>query len=509
MLSFLPSFYEDELLYSWFARYHIRSCNMSPKATMNDLFGTPSILAVPDLPTHLNEVYERTKHFDPPHVNEWIEQHTFYHYYTTFAKQDVKKKVYETMYDGKVRGSLHMITGVMASSITEYPYFRYCPYCAKEEMERYGENYWHLSHQLPSVLMCPKHETLLIASYVPFRGANKHTYTAAMSSLLPSHSKTPVYTQKTMKHLVHLANESMKMIQNRYRFTWEGIQKAYKYFLQKKRYATVNGKVDQQTLAEQFQHFYGEELLTLMQSPINAESESCWLKAITRKHRKVFHPIRHLLFISFLGETVDSFYQFASETYQPFGKGPYLCLNAAADHYLKPVIPTVKVTICTDTRRPVGTFACSCGFIYSRRGPDQTEDDLFKIGRIKQFGPVWQDKLSHLLHVDKLSYYATAKRLNVDIGTVKKYAKIKTKEISSFTETTHLLEEKQIRWLQLCKNNSNSTTTELRKLEPALYAWLYRHDKQWLHTHSPKTKRIQTTNNRVDWDERDRKLLKH
>ncbi|MDC3424331.1 TnsD family Tn7-like transposition protein [Aquibacillus sp. 3ASR75-11] len=219
-------------------------------------------------------------------------------------------------------------------------------------------------------------------------------------------------------------------------------------------------------------------------------------------------PIRHLLFISFLGEKVDSFYQFASESYQPFGKGPYLCLNAAAEHYFNPVIPTVKVTICTDTRRPVGTFTCSCGFSYSRRGPDQTEEDPYRIGRIKQFGPVWQDKLSYLLHVEKLSYYAAAKHLKVDIGTVKKYAGLKAKTLSNYSEPTDLLERKQDQWLQLCKDSPNLTTSKLRKQEPALYAWLYRHDKQWLHKYSPKTRRNQTTNTRVDWRERDRELLR-
>ncbi|MDC3424318.1 TnsD family transposase [Aquibacillus sp. 3ASR75-11] len=291
MLSFFPTLYEDELLYSWFARYHNRSCNISPKATMRDLFGTPSMLAVPDMPTHLNKVYDRTKHFDMPDVNKWIEKHTFYLYYTTFAKQDVKKKVYDAMRDGKGQGSIHMLTGVMASKITEFHYFRYCPCCVSEDIKRYGETYWHLSHQLPSVFVCPKHERLLLSSYVPFRGTNKHTYTGASTSILLSHKETSEYTHKTMKHLVYLTNESMKMIHNRYRLTWEVIQKAYKYLLQQMGFANVNGKVDQHTLGEQFQHFYGDELLTLLQSPINRDSESCWLKSITRKHRKAFHPI--------------------------------------------------------------------------------------------------------------------------------------------------------------------------------------------------------------------------
>lgn len=97
-------------------------------------------------------------------------------------------------------------------------------------------------------------------------------------------------------------------------------------------------------MAEQFTLFYGEEFLEAMQSSVDILSESCWLKSITRKHRKSFHPIRHLLLIYFLGEEIDTFYQYAHKEYKPFGEGPYFCLNPAAKHYKQRVIPNVKTT---------------------------------------------------------------------------------------------------------------------------------------------------------------------
>ena len=57
-----------------------------------------------------------------------------------------------------------------------------------------------------------------------------------------------------------------------------------------------------------------------MQSMLKSD-ESCWLKAITRKHRKSFHPIRHILLIYFLEESVDSISNYSQESYKPFGKG--------------------------------------------------------------------------------------------------------------------------------------------------------------------------------------------
>ncbi|MGF3105969.1 TniQ family protein [Rossellomorea sp. DUT-2] len=54
MLLWFPTPYPDELLYSVFARYHVRSGNTSPKITTEELFGTRSIRSVWDLPANLN-----------------------------------------------------------------------------------------------------------------------------------------------------------------------------------------------------------------------------------------------------------------------------------------------------------------------------------------------------------------------------------------------------------------------------------------------------------------------
>lgn len=508
MLSFFPPLYEDELLYSWFARYHVRSCNVSPKVTMKDLFGSANAIAVPDLPTHLDRLYERIKHFEIPEMNNWLDKHTLFRYYTTFAQASTRQAVFDAMIIGNRPGAIHMMTGIMASNVSEPLYFRYCRQCVEDDFKQNGETYWHVSQQLPGVLVCLKHDHTLQNSLVPFRGQNKHVYVPATRDNCNRQEKMPVFSEKTKSHLNRIAKDSIQLLNKDFQFTWQGIQQAYKYLLQKHGYATVTGSVDQKTLAEQFRLFYGEELLETLQSPVDPDNQSCWLKAITRKHRKAFHPIRHLLFIHLFNETLETFYQYASRMYQPFGDGPYVCLNAAADHYSQPVIPNVKVTICTDTRRPVGTFTCFCGFSYSRRGPDQTNKDRYKIGRIKNFGQVWEQKLQELVHVQKLSYHAAAKRLHVDIGTAKKYATRKKKENPDVSYNTQSLDKKRELWLQLQKDHPNVPVTKLRKVDYALYGWLYRHDKQWLLAHSPKMNKASPTNQRVNWIERDQKVLK-
>mgnify|MGYP000859432450 CR=1 FL=1 len=509
MLAYFPTLYEDELLYSWFARYHVHSVNVSPKQTMKDLFGTTSAVAVPDLPTQLMRVYGRISHFEIPSLRSLIWKHTLFRYYTAFQPESIREKVYQAMVTGNHPGAIHMMTGIAASVVKEWMFLRFCPTCFQEDVLNKGEPYWHISHQFPGVLTCLKHGDYLCDSTVRFRNTEKHEFVAATKDNCPSIFLQSSYSDKTKAYLNMIAGQSQKLVSSDFPFTFQGIQKAYQYLLKRKGFSNINGKVNQKKLAEQFQLFYGKELLYAVQSSVSYEDPNCWLKNITRKHQKSFHPVRHILLIYFLGESIETAYNYASKEFQPFGEAPYCCLNPAATHFKERVISDIQITICTDTRRPVGTFRCSCGFVYSRRGPDQDLEDLFKIGRIKQFGHVWESKLNQLVHVEKKSWYVVAKELQCDIGTIKEYAtRLPIEEVNIPSETIKEVETvKQTEWLDLLQTHPEKSVTQIRKMAPALYAWHYRNNREWLKNHSPRQETKAVISNRVDWTERDKKIL--
>lgn len=120
--------------------------------------------------------------------------------------------------------------------------------------------------------------------------------------------------------------------------------------------------------------------------------------------------------------TMPSVKSLEKQQYKPFGYGPWPCLNKASDHYLQSVVTDMKVTYGADVKKPIGTFKCSCGFVYARSGPDVTEHARYTVGRIKAFGPVWESRLKELAE-EKLTLRETARLLGVDPNTVKKYAK--------------------------------------------------------------------------------------
>jgi len=519
MMPFFPTPYPDELLYSVLARYHIRSGNISFKATIEDAFGTKNVTAVVELPSNLNALISNLPLNSEYTVDYLIDNHTLFPFYTAFLPPQRTQWVKNNMMKRNGKG-IYGKTGIMASSIVSNRYFRFCPLCNQEDKERYGELYWHRIHQIPGVLICPKHWVMLCNSTVPIKGHNKHQYVAASEENCSKSDNKLAYSEKTISHLKSLAKDIEFLLNHQFeRRPTEWFHEQYQAKLMELGYATINGNVMQRKMTEEFVEFYGEEFLSLVQSSIEIGSDNNWLANMVRERKKASHPIRHLLLARFLGISIlDLFYK--QLTFKPFGEGPWPCLNPVAEHYLKPVVKQLKISYSNASKKPVGTFSCNCGFVYVRTGPDVSEESRYKVGRIKEFGHVWEAKLGELVQKG-LSLRQIAKLMGADPKTVKKYAaklglkthwekrgkrefvlNDKKKSIMVVDKRTYYREE----WLKLMNHYPDKSKTQLRQLNKAVYAWLYGNDKEWLQLNSPEP-RYTYTNTRVNWDKRDKEIL--
>ncbi|MEO1673589.1 MAG: TniQ family protein, partial [Cyanobacteria bacterium J06631_2] len=84
MLGFFPTLYPGELLYSAIARYQIRSGNLSPKVTIEELFGSRTITATADLPCGLDNLVANLPPYSSVTAESLIEDHTLYTFYAPF-----------------------------------------------------------------------------------------------------------------------------------------------------------------------------------------------------------------------------------------------------------------------------------------------------------------------------------------------------------------------------------------------------------------------------------------
>ncbi|WP_026074656.1 TnsD family Tn7-like transposition protein [Brevibacillus massiliensis] len=498
MLVFFPTPYPDELLYSVCARYRKRTGDPSPKNLLQDLFGKNNVLASVDLPSHIGALVARLPVGSKITAERLIMDHTMYPFYSAFLPPRQAKSVLEAMVSGSGK-RIYAQAGVMASSIRNSPTFRYCPLCFREDLERHGELYWHRMHHIPGWDICVKHGTWLNHSKVALRQTNKHVFAEPTEENCPLDQVAFITDSELLSHYRSIGNGIEALLTQRFPHRpLDWFQRHYESRLRQKHYASpVSGKVDQAKLQRDFIQYYGNEFLGRLQSSLRGEFH--WLAAMVRKHRKSFFSLRHLLLMNFLGISLEEMFE-QDEQYKPFGDGPWLCLNPAAEHYQQKVITDLTISTCEITKEVIGTFACSCGFVYTRRAG---ESDQNKKSRVKQYGEVWEQACLRLAN-ESLSLREIGRRLHADPMTVKNH--IRGKEVKDGRRNSQR-ERDRTEWLSLQQQHPNLSKTELRKLNSALYARLYRNDRIWLDKHSPKPSKKKTRNNRVDWNQRDLEVL--
>ena len=358
-------------------------------------------------------------------ADEWISKHTFYSYYAPFLPDSRATRVKALMRSMDGSG-IHALVGITASTIDRTDRLWFCPSCYEQDIQRYGEPYWHRVHQLPGVYLCPQHQRVLHNLTSPLsdrHGLNGLPISRHMFRSIPVIEDLP---DKLNDRLSNIAEDIHLLVQQDNLPALYDLRQVILPRLAEKGFVTVSSRIRQQKLCEQLVLFYSRELLDLVDS-YPTESRYSWLEQSTRIARRAIHPLRQMLLIRFLYGSFREFLDRTDEINAPFGNAPWPCLNKAADHYKNFVVTQCDITRCSDTGQPVGTFVCSCGFSYSRRGPDRSEEDKYYRGRIKSFGPIWSEKLKQCMQ-EGISYRSAAERLGVDTNTVIKYANGKLPE---------------------------------------------------------------------------------
>lgn len=509
MIHFFTDPYKDELIYSAIARYHYYTGNIDYKDTLEEIFGKRSV--VPSLEIGSNiEVLCKNLNYKYT-SDEIIDKHTIYPFYRPFLPQKRQRQLVKEM-KYKDASGLYTRLGMISGSICRKVGIYYCPLCAKNEIEAFGESYIHREHQLQGMFLCHEHGVEL-KKYVQDRKNSSRIEFIRLDNKFLNFNSSGVDESKFYDKLFKISKDAYFLLKYNSSMSREKVLDKYKNLLYEKGLTTTDKKVKQKELYEEFIGFYGKEFLNLMESDIDIDNEYNWLKVITRNSRRTVHPIRHLMLINFLESDIEKFFKGINKEYEPFGKAPWPCLNKVAEHYRKNVIEDLVITEDYKTRVPVGTFSCSCGFVYSRKGPDNKPEDKFKIGRIKSFGKEWEEKLKGYLKEKKYGLREVARLMYCDPKTVIKFdrllalnsfdSNIKTREKAERNTEDKRLEEYKKNILKVIELNPLKPRTKLRELCKKEYAYLYKNDKEWLFDKLPIKIEAVEHKATVDWNERD------
>jgi transposase-like protein len=507
MILQFPTPYPGELLYSTLGRYHLRSGNVFLKHTIEDLFGNKTLSATALLPSGIRSLVERLPPKSVIGEKELINKHTLFSFYAPLLPREQAISTYNAMLSNDGMG-IYMQSGIMASSIPQNKFFKYCPACLNADV--FGEMYWKREHQLPGKLICPTHGLWLEDSSVPITQSNKHTYVLPNEGNCDLKKENPV-DEISLKFHLDFLRQAERLLKGEFiHKSFEHYTDFYRNHLIQKGFASNNGRVNQIWLQEAFRGYYPDEFLADLN--IDPKSVELWLASITRKHRKSFHPYYHILLLNFLGLHINDVFGETVLALNQANQDSWPCLNIVCPDYKGNVINEVSVRTCERTKKPIRRFTCpTCGFSYTRKGIDIHTDDQYKYSRIMDYGSLWKKELQTLSD-QKLSHREIARRLQVTVDTVIKYKRMlsepkKEQRNESLEEDRKTVELHKQTWLRLQQQNDQLTKTQLRKQAPSTYIYLYRHDKEWLNENSPVPIKEKPTNNRVNWQERDEEIL--
>lgn len=505
VIGFLPTPYPDELLCSWIARFSERVDYRNTRALLQDVFGRQTVSCTAALPAHL----ERLRQSMPDHFafdsEEIIAAHTLFPFYAPFLPPERVAVILKQMQEGHGWG-VHTIAGLVASTVKSPRFFRICPDCQRQDLRTLGETYWRRSHQLPGALVCAAHLCFLEDSTAQMSHRwSKHSFEPARPiRTVATYLDSKNSTHRFLLDIARAANQLLKM-QCLSRTSLVQLQQSYLALLERRGLATQSGRVYIAELETQFVAFYGLDLLHQLHCGINLASDHHWLCRLVRSPKTSQHPVRHLLLARFLGTSMTDVLSGISPT-SPFGQPPWPCLNPAADHFGQSRITQVEIRFPLRARKPVGTFACDCGFIYTRRGPDRSPDDRFRRTRVKAFGPVWEERL-RVLSSQQVGLRESARRMRADPASVSRHLAGQRVSAKSAAPAIPSEQEKQ-ELLTLMAQFPDLGRTRLRQKAPALFAWLRRHARDWLYASLPAHQHSRQAEARVDWFRRDLTTVK-
>lgn len=175
MIVQFPQIYEDELVYSLFARYHVISGNTSCSYTQEELLLNNKVKVDKEFAKQLKpEIVELIT--EGKGIDYLINNHTMYPYYGRFIDEEKRRRAYGALTE--MQGDFTKLLGIQHKQNEKRRFLRYCPYYVNEDRKTKGETYWHRIHQMRYINVCPVHGCNLIDSSI----ANDSQSTAFLSS---------------------------------------------------------------------------------------------------------------------------------------------------------------------------------------------------------------------------------------------------------------------------------------------------------------------------------------
>lgn len=339
MLGFFPHPYPDELMFSVLARYHKWSGNTCITNSILELFGSRNITSNINFITNLDKLISNLPIGTKYTAEEFVFNNTLIPLFTPFLSQQNYNIVLAIIKNGNSSNQKYRL-GSFGTKILRPKYLRFCPECAREDYNLYGELYWHRNHQIAVTLLCPKHKVLIRNSSVLISRIHKRDYLSATTEncdIEDSIEELDSTYYPNNKILFELAEDVHWLLTHKiFPKSHNWFKNAFITLFKPQGYLTPSGKIYSQKLINDFVNYYGEGFLGLMDSSINRSADASWINKILRKQNFSMHPIRYILLANFLQKSISEIINSALDDFYNEESRPFF--NNIEDAYSKSIM---------------------------------------------------------------------------------------------------------------------------------------------------------------------------
>lgn len=296
-LHFFPTAFPDETLHSLVSRYArlcgVRSC----RAAFAGLKSAAAFSQNVAFPSHLRDFVDALPSGSELSVAEILMRHTLLPYYAPFLSMRQVEHARALMTaDGK---GLMLKLGVNASRIGFASRVRLCAECIAQDELQQGVAYWHRVHMLPGVLVCPHHGTPLRILDHRWLSRNSRQLNLPNDEHVQAHTILLDIPSVCMSPLHGIALRSLQVIESEVtalpadalRYTL--MQQATQLNL-----ASGNHRLYLQMLAQHMVNFFAAlprdwEFSVL--GEVRGDIPATWVTKLLRKPITSHHPLKYIL----------------------------------------------------------------------------------------------------------------------------------------------------------------------------------------------------------------------
>lgn len=471
MINIAVKWLPDETFYSLCCRQHAYLANVDFSATTSWLFGVRKNYSH-DFPYNLGALNTLM-------IETWgtpvtiVSEHTIVPFFLAFQSEHNVLATYEAL-SGPRLGSLKYRLGLLTGRFgAEHP-LKACPSCMANDRLLFGVAYWHLSHQYPGVILCPVHGQYLRESTVnrQWSGWFEWSLPAEERLLPPLPSPTSTVDQIILKKIAG-AIIDLAAFGTRGVFSPDAVRGVYRATL------LAYGGLDAAACSLLAYTTRLRAYPPFGCLPSHSKGAAAFLSALIRNRETRCHPLKHLTLIAWL---FDSLQQFTYLHDQLIVQG----LQTGENLYDIPL-----ENICTNktsTPRDDGV-----------KGPR----------RPKTIKPTIRTEILLRLSNGACKRSVCAD-FNITISTVNKLLRSEplVNKAWKLCASSHEKFKRRLLWEKTVRCHSQESAKQIRHRISAIYAWLYRNDRQWL---TDKLLELPTgrigNHSSVDWECRDLNLM--